>query len=124
VTKRDIILIITLLVIALTSFAAINLWGKEQQVTTAEISLNGELIQQIDLQSLTELKEFSVQGPLGSSVIQVRHGEARILSSPCPDKICVKMGWVKLPGQSAICMPNRILVHIVSEKDNLDSIAH
>lgn len=123
-TKQDKILIIILVIIALASFAGHRLWSKGQQVTTAEISADGKIVERIDLQGLTQQKEFSVQGPLGSTVVQVRDGEARIVSSPCPDKICIRMGWLKSSGQSAVCVPNHILLHIVSEENNqIDSIS-
>lgn len=122
-TKRDKILIMVLALIALVSFAIIHFAGNVNRVTAAEISADGKLVHRIELHNLTQLKEFTVQGPLGPTVIQVRQGEARILHSPCPDKICVRMGWIKMPGQSAICIPNRILLHIVSEENQVDSIS-
>lgn len=122
-TKRDKILILILIIIALTSYTAIHLWGMGQQGKTAEIFADGKLVQHIDLQNVTRQKEFSVQGPLGKTVVQVQNGKARIVSSPCPDKICVRMGWVKMPGQSAICIPNQVLLRINSKNDKVDSIS-
>lgn len=41
----------------------------------------------------------------------------------CPKQICSKTGWIKYSNQSIVCLPNKIIVTIVNEKDNdLDTI--
>ncbi|MGI6677800.1 MAG: NusG domain II-containing protein [Dehalobacterium sp.] len=122
-TKRDIILIMTLVIIALISFAGLHYWSNGQGSIAAEISADGQPVHYVALQNLQEQKEFTVQGPLGDTIVQVREGEARIIDSPCPDKICVRAGWIKLAGQSAICVPNRIILRIVAKDNKIDSIS-
>ncbi len=123
VTKRDIILIIFLVIIALISFAVLHFWGNGQESIAAEISVEGKQVHHVALQNMQQQKEFSIQGPLGVTMVQVREGEARIVESPCPDKICVRAGWIRLTGQSAICVPNRVILRIVSEDNKVDSIS-
>jgi hypothetical protein len=53
-----------------------------------------------------------VSGPLGLTVVAIRRGEARVLSSPCVEKICVKSGAISRPGQWIACLPNRVIVDI------------
>lgn len=122
-TKKDLILVLSLLIIVLAGYAFIHFAQLGQQAVAAEISLDGQAVQRIDLEKAGPLKEYSVLGPLGTTVIQARQGEARIIASPCRDKVCIRMGWVKLPGQSAICIPNRVILSIVSEDNPIDSIA-
>lgn len=122
-TKRDLILIMVLVLIALASFAVPYLGVKGQGNIAAEISADGKLVQHIDLQSVMQQEEFSVPGPLGNTIVQIQEGRARIIESPCPDKICVRTGWIKLAGQTAICVPNRIILRIVSEDKKIDSIS-
>ena len=43
-------------------------------------------------------------------------GAARFISSDCPDQICVHAGWLYLPGQIAVCVPNRTSLLIVGER--------
>lgn len=54
-----------------------------------------------------------VAGPLGTTVVEIVAGEARILSSPCPHELCVKMGAVRMPGRAVVCVPNRVVVTVV-----------
>ena len=122
-TKKDIMLIFSLLIISLAGFAFIHFRSQGNQTATAEISVNGQVVQRIDLKKIVQQTSYTVQGPLGNTLIQVKPGEARIIDSPCPDKICVRMGWIKLPGQSAICIPNRVILSIVTSDNQIDSIA-
>jgi len=64
-------------------------------------------------------------GVSGSSIIRIpagdgseatievlETGKARVTDSPCPDKTCVRTGWISRPGQAIVCLPNRIVVRI------------
>jgi len=57
-------------------------------------------------------RTVTVDGPIGVTVVRIGSGGARIMDSPCPDKLCVHMGSVSRPGQWAACMPNRVFVRI------------
>ncbi len=54
-----------------------------------------------------------VTGPLGKTVVQVVDGRARIAASPCPDPAC-HAGWVDRPGERRVCLPNRVVVEMVT----------
>nr|WP_278428711.1 MULTISPECIES: NusG domain II-containing protein [Caldanaerobacter] len=41
----------------------------------------------------------------------------RFSLSECPDKICMKEGFIDKPGQSIICLPFRIVVEIQGVKN-------
>ena len=55
---------------------------------------------------------FSVDGPLGETVIEIDEGSVRVLSSPCPEKICIRSGSISRPGQWIACLPNRVFITI------------
>ncbi|HRR92028.1 MAG TPA: NusG domain II-containing protein [bacterium] len=42
----------------------------------------------------------------------MKNRKVRILSSPCPDKLCVKQGYISESGQVIICLPNRVVIKI------------
>jgi len=60
-----------------------------------------------------------VSGPLGDTVIEIYGDAARITASPCLNQTCVAAGAVRLPGQWAACLPNRVMLY-VSESSNND----
>jgi hypothetical protein len=57
---------------------------------------------QIDLEKLINKK----------MIVEVQNGRARIVSSSCPDKICVHTGWVSECGHIAVCLPNSVALMI------------
>ncbi|HHX10563.1 MAG TPA: NusG domain II-containing protein [Firmicutes bacterium] len=57
-----------------------------------------------------------VEGPLGTTIVEVERGRVRVLSSPCPEHICMNTGWISKPGQIIVCMPNQVVVRIVKKQ--------
>jgi len=55
---------------------------------------------------------------LGKMVLEVRNGRIRVAESDCPNKICCYEGWISRPGQSLVCLPNRVLIEIPSKPGN------
>ncbi|MCP4109705.1 MAG: NusG domain II-containing protein [Desulfobacteraceae bacterium] len=52
----------------------------------------------------------------GKIIIETKQGGIRIKKSDCPRQICVNTGWIKTPGRIIVCVPNKILIEIKSEK--------
>lgn len=66
-------------------------------------------------------KAFEVKGLTGLAQIEWdRDGRVRIVSSACPCKTCINMGWSNR--NSLICVPNGIIVDIKSYKSNVDAV--
>jgi hypothetical protein len=65
-----------------------------------------------------------VPGPLGVSVVEIRSGRVRMVSSPCPDKLCVNMGSIGSPGQSLLCIPNRVSVTLRAKREQIDAVTY
>ncbi len=57
-------------------------------------------------------RTVTVSGPLGDTVVEIRDGQARVLSSPCAEKICVRSGAIARPGQWIACLPNRVILDV------------
>jgi len=53
-----------------------------------------------------------VHGPLGDTVVQIHDGEARIVSSPCQNQVCVAAGEIHSHGQWVACLPNSVFLRI------------
>ncbi len=69
--------------------------------------------------------EMSAPGPMGETVVAVSGGTAKIVESPCRDKICISMGPLEHGGDWAACLPNGVLVRIVDERDDeIDALAY
>lgn len=75
----------------------------------AEIYRGGRLVEYVDLtrNKRMNLLEKKMQ-------IEIREGKIRVLKSDCPQQICVNMGWIQHPGETIVCVPNKILIEIKS----------
>jgi hypothetical protein len=58
--------------------------------------------------------ELTVTGYAGESYLEIREGRVHMVDSACPDKLCVKTGWISSPGESIVCLPNRVVIEITS----------
>lgn len=78
----------------------------------AEIYCNAKLVRTVALRPGVS-ETFAVPGQ-PNVVLQTENGRIRFYSSTCPDKICIRAGWLSRPGESAACLPNRVLVRIAA----------
>jgi hypothetical protein len=72
--------------------------------------------------SLREDRALEIRGPLGTSVIEIRDGRVRFVSSPCHGQLCVHAGWLHFGGEFTACLPNRISLAVVGRDLRYDTI--
>ena len=87
----------------------------------AIIRQEGRIFAEIDLRSR---KQLEVPGPLGTTLIAIEPGRARVVSDPGPRQYCVRQGWLMRPGEIAICAPNRVSLQISGRTRVYDSISY
>jgi hypothetical protein len=69
-------------------------------------------------------RTVTVSGPLGDTVVEIRGGQARVLSSPCAEKLCVRSGAIARPGQWVACLPNRVFLDVQGRsKGSVDAVS-
>ncbi len=61
---------------------------------------------------LSEPRSARLSGPLGETVVEIEDGRARVISSPCPTKVCMGMGPASRYGDLLACVPNHLIVRI------------
>lgn len=88
----------------------------------ATITQDGRTIRRIDLDSLDGAEYISLDEKY-SQVILAEKGRIRFLDSDCPDKICVKTGWLTRQGDKAVCVPARTIIIIEGDAGRADTIA-
>lgn len=104
----DLIVILMMGVLALLLAALLP----KRIITSGDVVLIDSGSQLVGRYSLNHDRVISVNGPLGESRIQIKAGKVSILSSPCPNHYCVKMGETKTGGAALVCVPNEIIVRI------------
>ena len=105
------------LVLAATAVGVGLLWGRVGGGDRVLIKQEGRVF----LETTPRLdREIAVPGPLGDTLVEIRAGRVRVKADPGPHQVCVKQGWL-MPGQIAICLPNRVSVERgVSRYDSLN----
>ena len=73
---------------------------------------------------LSAQAEFTVDGAHGAVRVRIAGGRAHIVSSSCPNKICMATGAVSSPGATIACAPNHVLLQLIGgKKDSPDAVA-
>ena len=66
---------------------------------------------------LDQDQKTHVKGPIGLTEIEVKNGHARIIRSPCKNKVCIKSGYIRYADRLAACIPNRVVIRIVGKSN-------
>ncbi|MDZ7593839.1 MAG: NusG domain II-containing protein [Thiobacillus sp.] len=111
-----VLLVGTGLVAALTVYA----WGGDRG-DTAVIRAAGQVVKTAPL---THAQSVSVDGPLGTTRIEIEPGRARVAADPSPRQLCVKQGWLTLSGQAALCLPNQVSLEIRGRAPAYDTLGY
>lgn len=102
---KDIIVITVIFILALVLYTGYRLYMGNNAVY-AEIIYNGNVIEKLPLNKDTEY----IPKTNNNILIEIKDKKIHFMYSDCPDKICIKTGWLSKPGQTAVCLPNKISV--------------
>lgn len=124
------VIFLCVIIVLLFLGSAVAIWigrNNSSEGKYAEIYQNGELIQTIDLNTVTEEYTFTVNGEDGEeNLIRVREGEIGIVSASCPDHICVNMGFISDGAMPITCLPNHIVIKVTDgdKGETIDGVAY
>lgn len=107
------------LAFALLPLLYAHYWGDAGTATRVRIAASGQ--PEIEL-PLDTSRRIEVHGPLGDSVVEIKNGRVRFVSSPCRGQQCVHTGWLAHAGELAACLPNGVVVSIEGARARFDSI--
>ncbi len=110
----DIILIGVLLIVGLS--VLLVMFFTREEGSTVVVYVDAERVAEYSL---------SVDGVYylnnGTNTLVIENGEAYMRDATCPDKFskngCVNTGKISFVGQKIICLPNKIIVEIVGERE-------
>ena len=98
-----------LLIVFSLSFWGIWLLSHKTDQVKIEIYSDNRLVRTIPLPTA----DSTIRIPDQKVSLEIRDNAVRFCKTDCPDQTCVKTGFIRNSGQSAICLPNRIVVKIV-----------
>ena len=105
--KADIILIISVLLLAGAIALGLGAFGREGELVRVEVNGKPYTVMSLDLDASLEIKTEH-----GTNLLVIKDGRAEISDADCPDKICVKHRSISKTGESIICLPHRVVVTI------------
>ena len=104
--------------IAASIFVATSRSGAPQiRIKTAD----AEYIYPVDTKKI-----LALDGPIGTTIVEIADGRVRVSKDPGPRQICVKKGWIQKPGQWLACLPSQIFISIEGNRDppSIDAVAY
>jgi len=121
--KGDFILIILIVAVSVSMMAgfALSKTRYRDMKKVAVIIQNNNVIKKIDLDSVNEPERLIIEGDY-REVILIEKGRIRFEEANCPDRLCVKTGWLNEAGDIAVCIPNGIIIKIEGEKQDVDGV--
>ena len=123
-TYQKTALIITFFLIMLSAGSLIYLMlpATDGAEYTADIYQDGILIMSIPLNGSEGDQIFTIEGENGCvNVIETRSGSIGIVSADCPDKLCVRQGFVSDSKLPITCLPNRLVIRLRPSYDTFDT---
>jgi len=94
------------------SLLFIPLFHSAARGRVALVRVGNSIVERLDL---NHDQHLVVVGRLGETEIEVKGGRVRVVRSPGPWKLCIRRGWISKPGETLICLPNRVTVEIPGE---------
>ena len=86
--------------------------GREEGALV-QVSQNGQVV---DTFPLEEPRSKVYLGPEGRrNVVVIEQGQVSVTEADCPDQVCVRHAPTKAAGDPIVCLPNRLVVEVVTE---------
>ncbi|MFB0971578.1 MAG: NusG domain II-containing protein [Tissierellia bacterium] len=83
----------------------------------ASIQVNGVEIDRIMINESTDGMTYPVNSEFGYNLLEFSKDGVRSIEATCPDQIDVKQGFIYNSGETIVCLPNRMVVEIITEVD-------
>lgn len=110
IKKADLILVVTVLMV---SFLFLLLRNTGDSNPVATVTVDGTVVDTIEL---ANIQENQVKSYLDGAVkLQVSKNEIQFHYSNCKSKTCVKTGVLRKNGDTAVCLPNKVLVCVKAD---------
>ena len=112
-SKNDILLFFVMIALGVL---LILIFSNETKVMgdRVRVTLNGNVYGEYPL---NKDDTFTVSSEHGENVICIKDGEVYVERADCPDKICVKHAPVHYDKETIVCLPHRLTVSIISDKE-------
>ena len=116
-TVLDVLFIAALL--ALPGWALVRSWRAAREQPLAYIYQNNRLLGEYQLDRDQVILIGDQARP--DMKLEIKGGAIRVAESDCPKGICRQAGWVRTPGRTIVCVPNRVLIQLKGQPKDYDA---
>lgn len=124
IRKMDLYLIAGLLLVAVTLFVGIRLYGKMTTIeAVAVVTVDGKEYGRYPLEkNHTETIHLSD----GSyNTFEVKDGYVSMTDASCPDQICVNHSRISKKNETIVCLPDKVVITVENgEEAEIDVLVH
>lgn len=113
--------IIILLLIILISLILQLLFYKNKAGNICKISLNGNVI---SIMSLDSDDTKTIETENGYNIVQIKDGAVSVIEADCKNQICIMNGAISKDGQVISCLPHGLLISVESDQKEVDTVAY
>ncbi|HDK7161027.1 membrane protein [Clostridium botulinum] len=125
--KIVIYIVSVLLALSVISIIFFKFFVKSENAV-AVIKQNGKIIEKVDLSKVKEKRQLKInyndKDHKGYNVIEIDKGSIRFIDADCPDKVCIKSGVLKKPGETAACLPHKLIITIEKNDREVDEVSY
>lgn len=117
IKTQDLIIIILILLSAVLIYFIVNKFVLVNAVE-AEILYDNEVI---EIVRLNENRSFSPNG-FPNIEFEIKDNSIAFIHSDCPDKVCINTGFINKAGQTAVCLPNKMVIRLKADNSDIDAV--
>ncbi len=117
--KGDKIIFVVLLIIVIITLSVASVYKRsiKGSENIAVIKSDGKIIRTIDLSKVMQSEAITIKlDNAHYNTILVKHNGISVSEATCPDKVCIKTGWIYRPGEMIVCLPNKLIISIQGGK--------
>lgn len=117
ISTKVLIIICTALVVVSAAAAYFVFAGKSGR--TAEVSVDGEVLYTIDLDTVSQPYTIELSG----NTLLVETEGVTVIAADCPDKLCMHAGRLESGALPITCLPNRVVIRLTAEDGSIDAVS-
>ena len=123
-SKKEVILIIVILVVGFSALGIRQIWqGFFSQGSYSSNRIFAEIIFGHGVQTIyLDTDKIFYLPSVPNVLFEVRDEQIAFVKSDCPDQICVRTGFRSRPGQMAACLPNGLVLSVISDSPGDDEL--
>ena len=104
--KLLIIIAAAIFILGIGGSLLVLLLPKKQAV---QIKHGAEVLYTFDLTQEPD-RTFEIKTDDGTNTIEIKDGKIRVSEADCPDKTCVRMGWLNSAAMPVVCLPHHLVI--------------